>query len=116
MDSHFFFRRRHQRRCRGRSRFDCRDLFLPVGLLGDAEFLFHLHPEFVRSATKLPHQLSKLAGNLGETLRTEEQETKKNNKGAIAEARHTWFYDTASIRREQMPVRVHLPMSYADVA
>ena len=50
------------------------DLFLLLGLFGDAELFFHLHAELVGGAAELGHELAELTGELGQLLRTEEKQ------------------------------------------
>ncbi len=56
------------------------DLLLLLGLLGDAQLLFHLEAELVGGAAELAHQLADLAREFGQLLRTEEQECQQKIK------------------------------------
>ena len=61
---------------------------LLVGLLGDAELVFHLHAELGGGAAELADELSELAGDLCQALGAEEQETEKNDESAVLKAGH----------------------------
>ena len=71
------------------------DLLLLLGLLGDAELVFHLHAELVGGAAELAHELAELAGELGQLLRAEEKQGEDEDEGAILKAGHSDAHDTA---------------------
>src|SRR5207244_2932454 len=60
------------------SRFHGGDLFPLLLLIGDTEFLFHLHAELVGGAAELGHQLAQLARELRQLLRPEEKQGEKD--------------------------------------
>ena len=72
-------------RCGG---FHGGDLLPLLGLLGDAELVFHLHAEFVGGAAELGHEFAELAGEFGQLLRPEEEQGEKEDDGAVLKARH----------------------------
>jgi hypothetical protein len=63
--------------------FDSGDLFLFLFLFDQAKLLVHLQAELGGGAAKLTHQLAELAGELGQTLGTEEQEGDEDEEGAV---------------------------------
>ena len=80
------------------------DLLLLLGLLGDAKLLLHLHAELVGGTAELAHQLPELTREFGQLLRAEENQSKDEDEGAIAEARHNSSYDTVSFRQRQSSI------------
>src|SRR5665213_2843510 len=86
----------------GRGGFDCRDLLLPLGLLGDAQLFFHLGAKFVRGSAKVGHQLAELTRKDRQLLRAEEKQGEENEDGCVRKTRHGWPYDTAWVRWKQM--------------
>ena len=65
------------------------DLLLALGLLGEAQLLFHLHLELVGGAAELADPLAELAGQHGQPLGPEEQQRQDEEKDAVRETRHT---------------------------
>ena len=82
------FRRLGNRRRDRRGGFHGFDLLPVLGLLDLAELVVHLHAEVRGGATELVHKLADVAGELGQLLRTEEEQGDEEDDGAVLEAGH----------------------------
>ena len=74
----------------GRGGFHGGDFFLAVGLLGDAELVFHLHLELVGRAAELADPLAELARKHGQAFGPEENQRENKDDDTVRQAGHTF--------------------------